>query len=203
MTGAADDSARTTRRRGAELEAALLEAAWAELAEVGYPALTMEAVAARAGTGRAVLYRRWPSRTELALAALRHRQSQSGEFTVPDTGSVREDLLALLRHMSSRLGEIIAALSFVFTDCYRETGQSPAIVRERFIGGAPSALPPILERAVQRGEIDPAKLTPRITRLPADLVRHDLIMSLEPVPEATLVQIVDEIFLPLVRPSGS
>ena len=48
------------RRRGEELEAALLEAAWAELVEVGFARLTMESVAARAKTGVAVLYRRWP-----------------------------------------------------------------------------------------------------------------------------------------------
>jgi len=51
----------TTRRRGAELEAALLDAAWDELQAVGYAGLTMEAVADRAGTSRAVLYRRWPN----------------------------------------------------------------------------------------------------------------------------------------------
>jgi AcrR family transcriptional regulator len=199
MASTVDDSARATRRRGAGLEAALLEATWAELSEVGYPALTMEGVAARAGTGRAVLYRRWPNRAELVLAALRHHQSLPAETAALDTGSVREDMLALLRLMSSRLGEIAAGLSFVFTDYYRESGQPPAVLRERFIGGAPSALTPILDRAVQRGEIDPAKLTPKIIRLPADLVRHDLIMTLAPVPESTLVEIVDDIFLPLVR----
>jgi len=60
------------RRRGEELEAALLEAAWDELAEVGFGKLTMESVAARARTGVAVLYRRWPRKDDLVLAALRH-----------------------------------------------------------------------------------------------------------------------------------
>jgi len=201
MTDAPDDPARATRRRGAELEAALLEAAWAELAEVGFPALTMEGVAARAGTGRAVLYRRWPSRSELVLAALKHHQPLfSADTPVPDTGSLREDILTLLRLMSSRTGEIMAGLSFMFTDYYRQTGESPAAWRERFIAGRPSSMPVILERAVKRGEADPAKITDQVARLPVDLVRHDLIMTLGPVPESTLVKIVDELFLPLVRP---
>ena len=200
MTDAVD-AVRATRRRGAELEAALLEATWAELAEVGFPALTMEGVAARAGTGRAVLYRRWPSRSELVVAALKHHQPLlSAETAVPDTGSLRGDILALLRLMSSRAGDIMAELSFMFTDYFQPTGQPPAVWRARLIGGRPSSLPVIIDRAVRRGEADPAKLTDQIVRLPVDLVRHDLIMTLAPVPETTLVRIVDDVFLPLVRP---
>src|ERR1700744_3783867 len=91
-----------TRRRGAALEEALLDAAWDELQVAGYQAMTMEAVADRAGTSRAVLYRRWPKRAELVVAALRrHRPISSGE--VPDTGSLRGDVLALLTRMSGQL----------------------------------------------------------------------------------------------------
>jgi hypothetical protein len=57
-----------------------------------------------------------------------------------------------------------------------------------------------MQRAVDRGEIDPARLTPRIANLPTDLMRHELMMTLQPIGEATLVDIVDNIFLPLVAP---
>src|ERR1700691_156525 len=94
-----------TRRRGPMLEAALLDAAWEELRAVGYTSLTMEAVADRAGTSRAVLYRRWRNRPELVIAAMRrHRPLLSGE--IPDTGSLRGDVLALLRRMSARLAAV-------------------------------------------------------------------------------------------------
>src|SRR5580693_8105087 len=94
-----------TRRRGEALEHALLDAAWTELQAAGYAGLTMEAVADRAGTSRAVLYRRWRNRPELVLAVIRrHRPLLSGE--IPDTGSLRGDVLALLRRMSARLAEI-------------------------------------------------------------------------------------------------
>src|SRR5579863_6163266 len=77
---AAPPAARS-RRRGEVLEAALLDAAWAELQAVGYAGLTMEAVADRAGTSRAVLYRRWRNRPELVIAAMRrHRPMLSGEI---------------------------------------------------------------------------------------------------------------------------
>ncbi len=187
-----------TRRRGPDLEAAILEAAWEELTEVGYPALTMESVAARAKTSRAVLYRRWPSRPELLVAALRQHTS----FTSPeefDTGTLRGDVLALLRHMSTRVGEIAGVLSFLLSASRDEAGISPAVLRERAVAGEPSALDEMLRRAAARGEIGPGKISRRITTLPVDLVRHDLIMNQVPVPDAELIEIVDDLFLPLVR----
>ena len=56
----------------------------------------------------------------------------------------------------------------------------------------------IIQRAVERGEIDPGRLSPRIASLPLDLARHDLIMNRAPVPDKTLTGIVDRLFLPLV-----
>ena len=191
----------TTRRRGSRLEAAILEAAWDELAEVGYAALTMEGVAARARTSRAVLYRRWPNRPELVVAALRHRT----DFTSPeafDTGTLRGDVLALLRHMSTRVGEIAGALSFLIAASFEEVGLTPAGLRERAVAGEPGTMEAILERAAARGEIDPGRLSPRMASLPVDLVRHDLIMTLAPIPDSTLMEIVDKIFLPLARTAG-
>jgi AcrR family transcriptional regulator len=186
-----------TRRRGTKLEAAILEAAWDELTEVGYAALTMEGVAARAKTSRAVLYRRWPNRPELVVAALGHHAAVV-PIGVPDTGTLRGDLLALLRHMSARVGEVAGVFSFLIADSFQQEGLSPAVLRERAVAGVPSEMELILERSVERGEIDPARLSPRIRSLPVDIVRHDLIMNQEPVPDSTLVEIVDKIFLPLV-----
>ena len=71
--------------------------------------------------------------------------------------------------------------------------------RERALADtANSGMRQVIERAVARGEIDPARLTPRIRSLPVDLVRHDVIMTQQPVHDATLVEFVDRIFLPLV-----
>ena len=83
------------RRRGEELENALLDAAWEELATAGFASLTMESVAARAKTGVAVLYRRWPNKGDLVLAAIEHYRRTHAVET-PDTGTLRGDLLALL-----------------------------------------------------------------------------------------------------------
>jgi AcrR family transcriptional regulator len=187
------------RRRGAELDAALLEAAWDELRAVGYPRFTMDGVAARAGTSRPVLARRWSNRAELVIAAVR-QHSSAADSVPPDTGSLRGDVLALLRQISASVGEIVGVLTFVFADYFDATGRPPAEIRERSIAARGSMMAAVIERAVERGEIDPNRLTPHIASLPVDLVRHDLIMNQAPVPDETLIEIVDRIFLPLVRP---
>jgi AcrR family transcriptional regulator len=190
-----------TRRRGQELEDALLEAAWDELLAVGYGGFTIDGVAARAETSRPVLYRRWPNRADLAIAAIR-QHGRSKPVITPDTGSLREDLLELMRSASSGRIEVAALFSFRMGQYFAETGTTPADLRAEFLSGreAPFGIDTVMQRAVERGEIDSARLTPRIANLPTDLMRHELLMTLQPVPEATLVDIIDNIFLPLVTP---
>jgi AcrR family transcriptional regulator len=189
--------AAATRRRGAALEAAILEAAWDELTAVGYADFTMEGVAVRAKTSRAVLYRRWSNRAELVIAARRHH-SAFVPYELPDTGTLRGDVLASLRHVSASFNEIVGVLSFLLVDYFKETGLPPSELRERAIGDGPTPIDVALERAVRRGEVDPDRISPRIAALPLDLVRHELIMRQTAVPDEILVEIVDEIFLPLL-----
>ncbi|WP_418883892.1 TetR-like C-terminal domain-containing protein [Allorhizobium ampelinum] len=57
----------------------------------------------------------------------------------------------------------------------------------------------ILDRGVERGEIDPSRLTPRIVSLPTDLARHEMLMTLKPLSDEVILEIVEEVVLPLVR----
>lgn len=184
------------RRRGAELEGALLDAAWEELDANGYAALTMEGVAARAGTSRPVLARRWASRSDLALAAIRHHFA-ADPIEVPDHGSLREDTLDLLRQMSTRRRVLVTEVLVHFSGIMTEADGGIAGLRDRIVGRQPSQLRTILERADRRGEIDLERLPPVVAELPLTLVRHDMIMRLVPADEETLVSFVDDVFLPL------
>lgn len=190
-----------TRRRGAALEEALLDAAWRELVEVGYGRFTIEGVAARAGTSRPVIYRRWPDRSELAIAAVRHF-GRTEPVPMPDTGSVRDDLIALLSDASKSRSELAALFSVQMGEYFAETGRTPADLRADFLQARsqPFGIDRVLQRGIERGEIDPERLTPRIAGLPADLLRHELLMTLRPAGEETIAEIVDTIFLPLVTP---
>jgi AcrR family transcriptional regulator len=190
-------SDRPTRRRNAELEQALLDAAWDELAASGYANLTMEAVAERAGTSKPVLYRRWPSRAELIIAAVAHKTPRLTPARVVDTGSLRGDMLAVLQTASRRFsGPFREALQGVLSDCYRDPHLS-AHLRADIFGNAAKVMPVILGRAADRGEVDITTIPPRVASVAFDLFRHELLTSSGPIPRATLVQIVDEVFLPL------
>lgn len=187
-----------TRRRGEELETALLDAAWTELQTVGYPALTFDGVAARAATSKPVLYRRWPTKVDLVLAALQH----GGLFRrreLVDTGSLRGDVLRALRDFNASRSGFMAAISVYMASINQETGMSPGDLRDRLLGGRSTIGRVMLERAAERGEIPRQDWPDGIASLPSDLVRHDLMMSLRTLPDRRIVEIVDDIWLPLVR----
>ncbi len=120
------------RRRGEELEAALLNAAWDELVEVGFAKLTMESVAARAKTGVAVLYRRWTGKDDLALAAIAHYGNMH-PVELPDTGSLRGDMLALLRAVNDTRQSFTVAITAAFAGLLASSGLTPADVRDRIL----------------------------------------------------------------------
>lgn len=191
------------RRRGQHLEDAILDAAWAQLEESGYAGFTFEAVADRAGTSRPVIYRRWADRDELVGAAIVHELNRSA-IEVPDTGSLREDVIELMRRSNASRSRLIPLLSVLVGSYFTSSGSSFAEIRARAFGHRTRfALDDILDRAVARGEADPARLTPRVRAVVFDLFRHDMFMTLKPLTEEQIVEIVDEIFLPLVRPPGA
>jgi AcrR family transcriptional regulator len=191
----ADD--KQTRRRGAELEKAILDAAWEQLTAEGYEHFTIDTVAARAQTSKPVLYRRWKTREDLLRDTARHRGSADSPPS-PDTGTLRGDLLALLTHANTDRNPLVALVSSMLGSYYNQTGLTPAELREEFIGQRGSAVEKVVNRAVERGEVDPARLTPRIIDLPFALFRQEMMMTLKPVPDHVLRQIVDDIFIPLV-----
>lgn len=186
------------RRRGDELEVALLEAAWQQLQEVGYAALTYDAVAVRAGTSKPVLYRRWPAKADLVVAAMHH----AGLFArreLPDTGSLREDVILALRGFNESRGDFITAISVIMANIASDTGLSPADLRDRLLGSRTSSGRVLLERAVARGEILARERPPGLVSMPFDLFRHDLLLTLARVPERRILEIVDDLWLPLLR----
>jgi AcrR family transcriptional regulator len=184
------------RRRGEELEAALLEAAWDELVAVGFAKLTMESVAARARTGVAVLYRRWPRKDDLVVAAMGH-YGATHPVDIPDTGSLRGDMLAFLASISDGRVGFTAIVSSVFAGLLADSGLTPAEVRNQILADRPLWSDELFRRAHERGEIDLDRLPPAVLTMPFDLVRHDILMTMKPLPPERITSIVDDLFLPL------
>ena len=189
-----------TRRRGKALEDAILHAAWNELSEVGYNDLTMEHVAARAGTNKAVLYRRWANKSELVVTAL-DRFLPHAIYDIPDTGNLRSDVYAYLHGLADPLRSIGAqAIGVLITERMGSTlmASLPQIIGPRSESKMTAAMTTILKNAELRGEVRPEKLTERIVSLPVDLLRYELITRQEPISDEAIAEIVDDIFLPLV-----
>jgi AcrR family transcriptional regulator len=191
----------STRRRGAALEQAILRAAADELAESGYAGLTMDRVARRAGTNKNAIYRRWPSRAALGIAA--YRQLVVAAWPLPDTGELRADVLELLRranrHLASPLGEILRGLLAGARD-------DPALMarlRAASVDADSATWLTVLGRAVARGEVRPEALHPRVATVAVVLLRNEYVTrGTTSVPDEVLVEIVDQVYLPLVRGRG-
>ncbi len=149
------EPARRGRPRSEEADRAILRAATEVLAERGLGGMSIEEVAARAGVGKATVYRRWPSRGALAFEAFR------AEFKslqpLPDTGTLRGDLLAALQGWiravtGTRAGRMLAGL-------IAGAQNDPALAaawREQFVGPLRAQHAIMLQRAVARGEIPAA-----------------------------------------------
>ena len=185
------------RRRGEELEAAILEAAWDELVDVGFAKLTMESVAARAKTGVAVLYRRWPRKDDLVLDAIQH-YGATHPVAIPDTGSLRGDMIAMLSGFSNVRVSFATVVSAAFSGLLASSGLTPAQVREKLIADRPLWSLEIYRRAHERGEIDLDRIPRIVLSMPFDLMRHDMLMTLKPASADRITTIVDELFLPLI-----
>lgn len=186
------------RRRGADLEAALLEAAWTELTERGYSGLTMEGVANRAGTSRPVLARRWNDKAELAIAAIRQQMAKH-PMTVADRGDLRTELLEYLELASTRAKGIAAVFTLFSSEYFQDTSSTPQDLRTALLAGGKETLRALLDRAVERGEILEQNLAPPVDTLLGVLFRHHVLMTFSPPPEALRTAWVDRIFLPLVK----
>ncbi|UNK70880.1 TetR/AcrR family transcriptional regulator [Microbacterium sp. H1-D42] len=185
----------STRRRGEALRAAIHAAVLAELTESGYADLTMERVADRAGAGKASLYRRWNSRAELVRDTAYHlmRDTQG----VPDTGSLRGDLIAMLgqtaRLLASPLGSALRALLSEMLADRVAAGELSALS----LGMGRQLMSEVVERAIARGEMTADAVTDLRLDVGQALMRDRFLFRAATVDAATATDIVDQVLLPL------
>jgi AcrR family transcriptional regulator len=167
------------------------------LAEVGFERLTMDAVAARAKASKATLYRRWDSKAELVIEAIQSVRGDT-EASLPDTGTLRGDLLELFETLSgARAQSQICMMRGLVSACSADQALAHA-VQQKLVDTKRSALLVLMSRARSRGEIPADRdLEFLVDVLPASFMYRYLITH-QPVDHHYVQRLVDEVALPLL-----
>jgi AcrR family transcriptional regulator len=191
--------ARRPGGRSARVRAAAITATLEELAEVGYPDLGLDGVARRAGVHKTTLYRRWGSREELVLEAMLERAGE--HISVPDTGSLRRDLLELARTAAANAAspEVAAMARAVAAESPRD--RRLAAANRRFWAERLALDGAIVERAIERGEVAAGTDPGRVIEAVLGPIHLRLLLTGEPVDRSFLEGIVDLVVDGTARPS--
>ncbi|MER7673294.1 TetR-like C-terminal domain-containing protein [Kitasatospora sp. NPDC096128] len=192
-------AAAPVRRRGEALESAIYRAALGQLTTDGYAGLTMEGVAAAAQTGKAALYRRWSSKEELVMDAL--RAALPPARPAPDTGSLRGDLLEVVTGLRTAMfSDLGAAVRAIMSEIDHQRARVfLELVQERVVEPTTALIAEVLDRGTARGEVRPGAVTPMVTDVVPALMLYRIKMCGGGAVELDPVAIVDEVLLPIVR----
>lgn len=188
------------RPRSEQAQQAILDAAIELLLAQGLEAVSMDQVADRAGVSKATIYRWWPSKETLALDALYH-EWDTAPPSLPDTGSLRGDLLALVRPWIRRArkgpyARVVAAL-------IREVHTDPEFAKlyhERFVSPRRAPGRAILKRAIERGELPEGTKVEVALDLMYGALFHRLLHAHAPLSERFVEDVVDATLAALDRP---
>jgi AcrR family transcriptional regulator len=185
------------RRRGHALDTAILQATIVEIDLHGYAGFSMERVAERARASKASLYRRWPSKVELVLAAV--YQMLPDPAAAAGTGTLRGDVLAVLSGAAELLaGPAGTAIRGLVSDALRDPELS-ARLRQYTRGRSVAAMREVVRQAVERGELRPDMITAAQLEAGLAMLRYHFLTHDGPVAEQVIIEIVDEVVLPLFR----
>jgi AcrR family transcriptional regulator len=186
---AGDGERRPGRPRSDEAHAAILAASIALVREVGYDAVTMEAIAARAGVGKATVYRRWPGKETLVAEAL---QGIVSRLPVPDTGSTVGDLLQLTRGTLSLYHD--PATLNLLTGLIAAMARSEVIahaVRSGFVAARVEVMRQLIRRGVERGDLRADTDVDLAVELLAGPLLHRALITAGPMDDALARGIVE------------
>lgn len=195
-SSAAEDAAEPGQSCWTEREAELLTVTLRLLQSHGYDRLTVDAVAAEAKASKATVYRRWPSKADLVLAAFIEGTRETA--VAPKTGSLREDLIAIGTGVAALAREHAMTMRAVLNEMSHSVDLRKAM-QDKFVRHRHTMIEEVLAAAVDRGEIDAEAIDPEIWDvLPGYLVFRSLISERMPTDETVRV-LVDEVVLPGLR----
>jgi AcrR family transcriptional regulator len=167
------------------------------LADVGYGALTMDAVASEAGVGKATIYRRWRTKQDLVVDTI--SDLNRAEATTPDTGSLEGDLRAVLHSLVA----VISGPTGAATLSLLSTVPHHPALAEAFRSGPiavwQQTFDAIFARAEERGEVPPGMSGSVVGETTSALLVQRWLLTGRPVDDAYADEVLDIVVLPLVR----
>ena len=192
------------RKRDHSRDAIILEVTLEVLAEVGAAGLTMDAVAARAGAGKATIYRRWTSKTELVIDAVAHmKRNQVDLERLPDTGTLRGDLLGLFKPQSIEEGERKLKIM---------TGLASLLAQDQALADAANAavVQPwaeahlaLMRQAIERGEISSSADIGTLSQVIPSMAAYRTLVQRKSIDLDFLISMVDGVIMPALRTQPS
>lgn len=181
---------RPGRPRDARVDEVILEAAAAVLAEQGPAGFTVDAVAARSGCGKATIYRRWPSRAQLMLDTTNLATVLMAD---PDTGSVRDDLIALGKHLRTKMRDTSVGPLTAATIAEAAVNPETREMYAGFVAERRKISTLVLARGIERGEVRPDIDIDLVIDLVSGPVFNRVFMTQLPLDDAVLEATVDTV----------
>jgi len=186
---------RPGRRRDAGKDDVILDATRELLAERGYDGMTMDAVAERAGAGKASVYRRWPSKVQLTVDAIVCGRGVAVTIDdLPDTGSLRGDLLSVRfgAHRTDNTELMSGLMSAV-----RENPEVAAAFQQQFVASRVTLMRQLLERAQARGELRPDVDLDMVAAVAPAMIAYRKVVVGKKVDDDFVLRMIDTVILPL------
>ncbi len=189
--------AKLGRKRDPTRDQEILDATLDVLAETGYEGMTIDMVAARAKAGKATVYRRWTSKPDLVLDAVACMKSGEVDLAaLPDTGSLRGDLVAMIRPPSIRDGERKLKIMAGIVSMISRAPELAEAAREALIEPRAAANRVFFQRAVDRGEIPADSDIEKLCMIGPALVAYRVLMLRTPIDREFLIDNIDRVILP-------
>lgn len=185
------------RKRDHTRDAEILDATLEVLAETGYDGMTIDMVAARAKAGKATVYRRWASKPDLVLDAVACMKSNDIDLTtLPDTGTLRGDLIAMIKAPTIREGERKLKIMAGIVSMIARDPELASAAQEALVEPRASANRVLFQRAIDRGEISADVDVDLLCMIGPAMVAYRVLMLRRPIDRDALLSNIDRIILP-------